>query len=248
MVPNLFTVGNMALGFFSIVASIQERWVEAASVIIVGHLFDILDGRVARWIGHTSRFGAEFDSFADWITFGLAPGIMVYLLFLKDFGKFGFLLAFFYVFTGALRLARFNVKSLKEEEGPNVNFMGLPIPGAGGFLAILVLLFVYFERGYQGKTMSLLYNHAPFVQQGIPVIVFVLALLMMSKIEYSTFKKTRFFYPKSLRAFLIMLFVCFMIYAYPQNTIFFLYIGYILWGILNATWRTYRLRKLANRS
>ena len=245
MVPNLFTVGNMALGFFALMAAVHENWVVASTAIFIAHVLDVLDGRIARWMGMTSRFGAEFDSFADWISFGLAPAVMVYFVALKDFGKLGFLLAFFYIFAGALRLARFNVKSLKEEEGQKVHFTGLPIPGAGGLLAVLVLLYGLFENGNQGKTMNFLYHQAPFLKEGIPIIVFLLSLLMMSKIEYSNFKKTRFFYPKSLRAFMIMLFVCFMIYAYPQNTIFFLYVGYILWGILNTGWRAYRLRKTA---
>lgn len=244
MVPNMFTVGNMALGFFSIMAAFENRWLAAPSAIFVAHIFDILDGRVARWMNQTTQFGAEFDSFADWISFGLAPGIMVYLLFLRDFGKLGFLLAFFYIFAGALRLARFNVKSSEStSKAPASSFIGLPIPVAGGFLAILVIIVGFASSGHQGRTMSLLYNRAPLIKEVIPVIVFLLSLLMISKVQYSTFKSTRLVRPRSLPSLLTMVFVCFMIYAYPQNTIFFLYIGYIVWGLINATWRSYRMRK-----
>src|SRR5206468_3521831 len=80
VLPSLFTVGNMALGFFAIMSAFNERWIAAPTAIFVAHVMDILDGRVARWMGTSSRFGGEFDSFADWISFGIAPGTMVYLL------------------------------------------------------------------------------------------------------------------------------------------------------------------------
>jgi len=243
MVPNLFTVANMALGFFAIMAAIDNRWLTAPICIFVAHIMDILDGRVARWMGLSSQFGGQFDSFADWVSFGIAPAIMVYLLALKDFGKLGFLLAFFFVLCGALRLTRFNLKA-SEPAGasPSTSFSGLPIPGAGGFLAILVLLFGLSESGHRGRTMFLLYQNVPHLLEAIPVIVFLLSLLMISKVEYSTFKRTRLFRPQSLQALIITLFGCFMIYAYPENTIFILYSGYILWGVINTSWRAYRLR------
>src|SRR5947207_1636357 len=122
MVPNLFTVLNMALGFFAILASFENRWIAAPTAIFVAHAMDIMDGRMARWMKVTSPFGGEFDSFADWISFGIAPGIMVYLLALRDFGKLGFLLTFLYVFSGAVRLARFNVKSAENEGVPSLTF------------------------------------------------------------------------------------------------------------------------------
>ena len=244
VVPSLFTVANMGLGLFAILAATEERWVAAPTAIFVGHIMDILDGRVARWMGMSTKFGGEFDSFADWISFGIAPAIMVYLLALKDFGKLGFLLAFFFVLCGALRLARFNLKASEPSDGgPSLHFTGLPIPGAGGFLSVLVLLIGLAERGERGRTMELIYNQVPHFREGISVIVFGLALLMISRVQYTTFKRTQFFRPRSLRTFLITLFVCFMIYSYPENTIFILYSGYILWGLIGTLWRAYRLRR-----
>lgn len=155
MLPNLITVANMFLGFFAIMMALDHRWVAASAAIFVAHACDILDGRIARWIGHTSRFGIEYDSFADWISFGIAPALMVYLLALKDFGKAGLLLTFFYILCGALRLARFNVKSMETGETSGLHFTGLPIPGAGGFIAILVLLFGLYAENHQGRTMGL---------------------------------------------------------------------------------------------
>lgn len=248
MVPNLFTVGNMVLGFFAIVATLDGRWFAAPIAIFVAHIFDILDGRLARWMGHESKFGGEFDSFADWISFGLAPALMVYVYFLSHHGKLGFLLAFFYVFAGAFRLARFNVKMSEDHDGPSQNFTGLPIPGAGGFLAILVLLNGLAVNGSQGKTLDVLYRLAPRLDEAMAVIVFSLSLLLISKIQYSTFKRMRLLRPRSLRSFLILLFVCFMIYAYPQNTIFILYAGYILWGLINTAWSAYTIRRSTRRN
>jgi CDP-diacylglycerol--serine O-phosphatidyltransferase len=243
MVPNMFTVGNMALGFFAILAAFDGRWIAAPAAIFVAHILDIFDGRVARWMGVSSPFGGQFDSFADWISFGVAPGVMVYLLALKDYGRLGFLLTFFYVFAGAFRLARFNLKAAEGDGSPSLMFAGLPIPVAGGFISILVLLFAFYQDEHLGRTLPLLYYQVPLLRAGIPIIVFLLSLLMVSKIPFSTFKRTHFFRPQSLHTFMITLFVCFMIYAYPQNTIFFLYAGYILFGLVGMAVRGYRLRR-----
>ncbi len=243
MVPNMFTVMNMALGFFAILAALEGRWVAAPTAIFIAHVMDILDGRLARWLKVTSPFGGEFDSFADWMSFGIAPALMVYFLALKDYGRLGFLLTFFFIFAGAFRLARFNLKSAEGDGGPSLMFSGLPIPVAGGFIAVLVLLFGLYQTEHQGRTMSLIYRQVPVLRSAIPVIVFGLALLMMSKVPFTTFKRTHFFRPQSTVMLMVMLFVCFMIYAYPQNTIFILYTGYIVWGLVSMVVRAYRLRK-----
>jgi len=238
--PSLFTVMNMALGFYAIIAAVDRKWTHAAAAVFVGHIMDVIDGRLARFIGGSSKFGGEFDSFADLVSFGMAPAVMVYLLALRDYGKLGFLLAFFFVLCGALRLARFN---LKADAAPSASFVGLPIPGAGGCLAMLVLLIGLYESGRQGRVTGALYDIIPFLRKGIPLIVFGLALLMVSKVQYATFKKTHLFRPQSIRTFLVTVFALFMIYAYPQNSIFIIYVSYIVWGIFTTVWRAYRLRK-----
>jgi CDP-diacylglycerol---serine O-phosphatidyltransferase len=171
--------------------------------------------------------------------------VMVYLLALRDYGKLGFLLSFLFLLCGALRLARFNLKSAQGEGAPSPAFVGLPIPGAGGCVAMLVLLVGFYQSGHQGRMGNTLYGFVPFLRKMIPVIVFGLSLLMISKVQYANFKKTRLFRPQSLRTFMIMIFVFFMIYAYPQNTIFILYSAYILWGILGTVWRAYKLGRHA---
>jgi CDP-diacylglycerol--serine O-phosphatidyltransferase len=243
MVPNLFTVANMALGFFAILAAFDHRWIAAPTAIFIAHTMDILDGRIARWLGIASDFGMEFDSFADLISFGLAPAVMIYVLALDSYGRLGIALAFFFVLCGAIRLTRFNLKTALPSDAPSQVFSGLPIPVAGGFIAVLVLLFGLYQENHQGRTMTIIYRQIPLLKAGIPVIVAGLAWLMVSKVQYATFKRTHLFRPQSLRTFMFMLFVLFMIYAYPQNTVFILYFTYILWGIFNALLRAYRMRR-----
>ncbi|MFN0117872.1 MAG: CDP-diacylglycerol--serine O-phosphatidyltransferase [Elusimicrobiota bacterium] len=246
LVPSLFTVANMGLGFFAIFCAIEERWIAAPTAIFIGHIMDIFDGRIARAMGTASKFGGEFDSFADWMSFGIAPAIMIYLMALKEFGDLGLLLSFFFILCGAIRLTRFNLKGSAEgtgtDAGPSLHFTGLPIPGAGGFLAVLVLLFGLYESDHQGRTLSIIHNQVPTLKAAIPVIVFGLSFLMVSKIQYSTFKKTKLFHPRSLKTFLITLFALFMIYSYPQNTIFILYVSYICWGIVITGFRYYKMK------
>lgn len=220
MFPSLLTLGNMGLGFFALIASVNHEFTKAATAIIVAHILDILDGRVARWTKTESQFGVEFDSYADWMSFGIAPAVMVYFLALNDYKTWGLPLAFLFAVCAALRLARFNLKAHRgEKSGPY--FVGLPSPVAGGTLAIFVLLFQISDKALQAQTISFL----------IPGIVFVLALLMVSRLRYSTFKQFHLLRPRTLRSFVITILVLTMIYVYPQNTIFFLYAGYIISGL-----------------
>jgi CDP-diacylglycerol--serine O-phosphatidyltransferase len=242
LVPSAFTLANMALGFYAIIASFNEEYAHAATAIIIGNIADMFDGRVARWTKTTSRFGIEFDSLADWISFGVAPALMIYNLALEQYGKWGFLLAFFFAVCGALRLARFNIKAHESTESPSY-FTGLPIPAAGGAVAVFVLLYDMWAEGKTEKTFKILMNEVPILYQAVPLIVFGLALLMVSNVQYTSFKKMNLLRPHSLRALMLILFGGFMIYAYPQNTIFILYAVYILWGLVDTTWRTLRVRK-----
>lgn len=231
----------MGLGFFSILASIKGNWSHAAWCIIASIILDIFDGRIARWTKTSSKFGVEFDSLADWISFGIAPALMIYLLVLKDHGRIGFAISLFYVICGAMRLARFNLKTLGEEE-PTPYFVGLPIPAAGGILASFVILYDIWAQGKKARTLKLVMKQVPAFYHLLPGIIFVLALLMISGVRYSSFKKINILKPRTIRAFVITLLVCLMIYIYPQNTIFVLFVGYICSGILEYLWRAYRMR------
>ena len=122
ILPNLLTSGCLVGGFYAIVAAFNGDYIIAAIAIMIAFFFDGVDGRVARLTKTTSRFGVEFDSLADLVAFGVAPGILVFTWALQPFGRVGWLAAFLYVACGALRLARFNVQ---------VGHHGVPIfPGA----------------------------------------------------------------------------------------------------------------------
>lgn len=240
LIPSLITAGNMGLGFFSMTASIRGEWSLAAWCTLGSILLDIFDGRIARWTRTTSKFGVEFDSLADWISFGIAPALMMYLLVLKSYGRIGFAITLLFVICGALRLARFNLKSFSEEEA-SPYFVGLPIPAAGGILASFVILYDIWSAGKKARTIALVMKQIPTFFHVLPGVVFLLSILMVSNLRYSTFKRMDLFKPRSLRAFLITILVCLMIYIYPQNTIFILFLGYICSGILEYFWRAYKL-------
>jgi CDP-diacylglycerol--serine O-phosphatidyltransferase len=240
--PNILTATNLALGFYSITASIQGQWSVAAWTILGCIIIDILDGRIARWTKSSSHFGVEFDSLADLIAFGLAPAVMMYLFVLQDYGRIGFALCLLFVLCGALRLARFNVRSQdKEEEFPY--FLGLPIPAAGGILASFVILYDIWYGGKKARTIALIMKQVPELYHLLPVIIFVLTILMVSRLRYSSFKTVNLLKPRSMRAFLTIILIGLMIYIFPQNTIFVLFVGYICSGIFEYVWRAYHMHR-----
>lgn len=245
VLPSILTAANLSLGFYSITASINQNWSHAAWAILASIIVDILDGRTARWTNTTSQFGVEFDSLCDLISFGLAPAMMAYLLVLGDYGRIGFAISLLYVICAALRLARFNLKSHSENanEEPAHYFVGLPTPAAGGILASFVILYDIWAEGKPVRTIHLVMKQIPAFYHLLPGIVFVLSILMVSGLRYSSFKRMNLFKPRSIRAFLMTILTCLMIYIYPQNTIFVLFIAYICSGILEYFWRIYTMRR-----
>lgn len=171
LVPNAVTLGNMFCGFLTIIYAASGRFDKAALAIGLAVLLDGLDGRVARRLNATSRFGLEFDSFSDLISFGVAPALLLYnWCFRTGADEFGVFVTFVYAICAASRLARFNISD------PNIkNFTGLPTPGAAGLVAALV-------------------NFAPTVQISIwlqalgTLVMLSLAGLMVSKIEFFSLK------------------------------------------------------------
>ena len=177
--PNLFTTGNLFSGFFGIVKAIGGDFELAAVAVLASCLFDILDGKVARMTGGTSRFGVEYDSLADLVAFGVAPGLLIYLMALKPYGRIGWLAAFVYMACGALRLARFNVQA---ETSSKKYFVGLPIPGGALMLATTVLFLRYWEISVRG----------PVIGPVLLLITFLLGSFMVSTFPYNSFKDVEF--------------------------------------------------------
>jgi CDP-diacylglycerol--serine O-phosphatidyltransferase len=177
--PNLFTTGNLFSGFFGIVKSIGGEFELAAIAVLASCLFDILDGKVARMTGSTSRFGVEYDSLADLVAFGVAPGLLIYLMALKPYGRIGWLAAFVFMACGALRLARFNVQV---ETSSKKYFVGLPIPGGATMIATTVLFLRYWEIAV----------HGPVIGPVLLVMTFLLGSFMISTLPYNSFKDFEF--------------------------------------------------------
>lgn len=242
--PSLFTVGNMACGFYSLLAVHRGEFVSAATAIIVGMAFDALDGRVARLVHGESTFGIEFDSLSDFLTFGIAPAHMMYGFILKDYGAWGYPIAFFYAMCGALRLARFNAVA-HDSGGSKTHFTGLPIPGGAGFLASFVLLYQIIEEGRPAHTWKLLMDQIPGLYALAPAMVLVMGLLMISTIPYPAFKQANALQPRSVKVLLFAVIGGFLLFYYPTNVIFLIFWSYALLGPVG--WVVKRVMNLLGR-
>jgi CDP-diacylglycerol--serine O-phosphatidyltransferase len=137
LVPNGVTLANIAFGFLAMVAAANQQFERACVLFFCAALCDLLDGRLARMLNASSKFGMELDSLSDVVSFGIGPGFLVYQAVLKDLGVVGIVISVAYVLCGALRLARFNVGG-----GPlsDVTFLGCPIPIAGGYILSFVMV------------------------------------------------------------------------------------------------------------
>ncbi|MFH1283005.1 MAG: CDP-diacylglycerol--serine O-phosphatidyltransferase [bacterium] len=242
VLPTTFTLLNLSLGFFAIIEVFKSNFSNAAWAIVACHFCDVLDGRVARMTNTTSSFGIEFDSFADWISFGIAPAIMMHQLILYQYGKLGFIIALLFVISSCLRLARFNVKSLDGNNISDSYFVGLPTPAAGGILAAFVLVYQLFYQEITAKTIPLLMQNVPIFAKSMPLFMFFLSIAMVSQVKWNNFKMIKFSRPKPFSSLVIVLIFGLLIYVYPENFIFLLYLAYIVWGLLGFVLRFRRFK------
>lgn len=229
LAPSLLTVGNMGCGFYALLATQRGEFVPAATAILAGMVFDALDGRVARLVHGESMFGVEFDSLSDFLTFGIAPAHMMYAFILKDYGAWGYPLAFLYALSGGLRLARFNATA-HDTGGSKTHFTGLPIPGGAGFLASFVLLYQIIEEGRPAHTWKLLMDQVPLLYGLAPALTLIVAFLMISTIPYPAFKQANAMQPHSTKTLLLLVIALMVLCIYPQNAIFMIFLSYALLG------------------
>jgi CDP-diacylglycerol--serine O-phosphatidyltransferase len=215
VLPNLVTSGSLFAGFHSIASTYNGNFEKAAIGIIVGGILDGLDGRIARMTRTTTRFGVEYDSLADLVTFGVAPAFLVYGWALSAFGRWGWLAAFLYLICGALRLARFNVQINTVEKE---KFNGLPIPAAAIFVASMILLF-YYLGGSGG-----------FRHFAVLLTIYVLAFLMVSTVKFNSFKDLEPFRRRPFNTLVMFVFLALLLAAEPQVMIFVFTALYILSG------------------
>lgn len=142
VVPSVLTLLGLCSGITAIKFAIASEWNLAVAAIIFAMLFDMLDGRAARFLGADTRFGAQLDSLADLVSFGVAPGVLIYMWSLSRMGNAGWVAALIFCACSAIRLARFNVQSVRDEgsSAHNPYFTGLPTPAAAGLLLLPMML------------------------------------------------------------------------------------------------------------
>ncbi len=181
MIPNILTLMAMSAGLTAIRFASESHWKNAALAILAAAILDALDGRIARLLKGTSRFGAELDSLSDILSFGVAPGLILYFWSLQNFSRIGWILVLLYAVSCALRLARFNTM-IEVSEPPiwaSTFFTGVPAPAAAGVVLLpLIVSFNLFE---------------PFMRSPEVVATFMVlaSFLMVSRIPTYSFKKVR---------------------------------------------------------
>lgn len=224
ILPNLVTTGNLFCGFFAIIQAIKGQFLFAAYAIVAAAVFDQLDGRLARLTRSTSKFGAEYDSLCDLVSFGVAPATILYLWSLNPFGRLGWVVCFLYVACGALRLARFNVQVGVVEKN---YFQGLPIPMAAGIVASSVLAFQDLEVDANGSYLLL-------------VMTALLAFVMVSTFRYRSFKDLDLKERLPFRYLILGVVVLVAVALRPEVMLFVLFFGY---ASLGAVFGIFRLGK-----
>ena len=173
LLPSLFTVGNILLGFYAVIRGLRGDFHLGALLIILAGVLDNLDGRIARLTHTESDFGREFDSLADNLTFGIAPALLCYLWGLQEAGRTGWLVPLFFLVCAASRLARFNVQARPVDSR---YFVGLPVPAAAGSVASIL----FFAPDVKW--------HPWLIWLVMGALVW-LGLLMVSTFRYTSFKQ-----------------------------------------------------------
>jgi CDP-diacylglycerol--serine O-phosphatidyltransferase len=253
--PNLMTAGNLFCGFMSVINCIQARLAEtsidgryagssnydhyryAVYFIFGAAAFDALDGRLARMGGRESLFGAEFDSLADVISFGIAPALMMFFFILSPtqgyewFRNIGWGVGFVYLLCAAMRLARFNVitnpllhRSKKES---SKDFVGLPVPAAASTVAALVLFLLHLAENDRSLNRWAL---------ALPPLMVMVALLMMSTVRYPSGKNVGMETQTRVRPFIALLALLALVVFYKEVGFLTICLGYIFFGLVRQ-WR-----------
>ncbi|MCX6867240.1 MAG: CDP-diacylglycerol--serine O-phosphatidyltransferase [Verrucomicrobia bacterium] len=260
LLPNLMTACNLACGFFAVLMifkglievqvemsdhgplsakkyyEISRDYYEYAILLIFGScLFDMLDGRLARFGGHDSPFGREFDSLADIISFGMAPAMLLSRAVLFPLPKnIGWAIALIYLICGAMRLAKFNcLAALPKKPGDSSDFHGLPIPMAAGFIASLTFLLIdLYENDHELGVWK-------FVLAGV---MLGLSLLMISTIRYPSFKKVGWRTRGTLGAIVITVLLIYITVQFHYIMPVVLFSAYLLYGMIRP-WISQKMRK-----
>lgn len=233
LLPNLFTTAGLFAGFYAIVSAMKGNFDTAAIAVFIAMIADTLDGRVARLTNTQSAFGAEYDSLSDMVAFGIAPAIISFTWALSSLGKLGWLIAFFYVAGGALRLARFNTQIQVADKR---YFQGLAIPAAAGLIVSMV--WAGKEYGISGYLVSV-------------VMAFwttLTAALMVSNIRYYSFKSVDLKGRVPFVAILCVVLIYAAISIDPPKMLCLTFLIYSLSGPILTLWNLRKKRLLRENS
>ena len=199
-IPNTFTALNMACGFAAILLAFHGEFYKACMFIVLGAIFDSVDGRIARKTNTQSTFGEQFDSLSDLVSFGVSPAIVYYFKFLKDTGRPGMVACFFFMLCGALRLARFNSTIDKNKSD---YFQGLPIPGGATAAISLIFLSEIFPQIEDFRALTVLY-------------LLFYATLMISNIPFPSFKKSEWVRTHKKQVLMIIFLIFASLFIYEE--------------------------------
>jgi CDP-diacylglycerol--serine O-phosphatidyltransferase len=219
LLPNLLTTAGLFSGFFAIVSSMNGKFESAAVAIFVAMIFDGLDGRVARLTNTQSEFGAEYDSMADMVSFGVAPALISYNWALSGLGKIGWLAAFIFVAGAALRLARFNTQLAVADKR---YFQGLASPAAAALVAGLV---------WAGVDYKVDGNDYGYI---VALMTMIAGLLMVSNFKYNSFKEVNIHGKVPFVALLIMMLIFVVVATEPALVLFIAFSLYAIAGPINT--------------
>ena len=256
-VPNMMTAGNLFCGFIAIINCIQARLAETSLTHLyldrspAGHyrfavycifgacVFDALDGRLARMGGRESLFGAEFDSLADVVSFGMAPALMMFFFILSPtaadptgtdlswFREIGWIVGFIYLLCAAMRLARFNVITNpllhRGAKQSSKDFVGLPVPAAASTVAALMLFLLQLEDHNKAPTRWAL---------ALPFLMLLIALLMMSTVRYPSGKQLDLQTKTRTGPFIGILVVAVLGIYFKEVALLTVFLGYISFGLI----------------
>jgi CDP-diacylglycerol--serine O-phosphatidyltransferase len=216
LLPSLFTMGNMVSGFYAIICGLDGQFRKGSLFILLAAALDSVDGRIARMTGTESDFGKEYDSLADVITFGAAPGMLVYLWGLREFNEDSWLLSVFYMVCTATRLARFNVQTRVVDSR---SFVGLPSPWA----ALTICALLSFAPDLTGDTRVVM-------QVALGMALLLIGVLMVSTFRYNSFKKIDLRKRWSYRAFVPFAAILLVFLFIPRAALLVITLLYTLSG------------------
>jgi len=222
LIPGVFTMGNVVCGFLSILSAFEGHVTAACWFVILAGVLDVLDGRAARMAGATSQFGVELDSLADFLSFGVAPAVLVYSIRLNSLGKLGLIISIMYIMAAAYRLARYNIMADTEEKK---DFVGMPVPLAAFGLVSYVIFSYNLWNGLQ-------------YDEVLVTMIAVFSFVMVSQIQYETMPETfATHWDRMKAAALVVAAIC--LAFRPRLLLFPIVVAYILFGLGREGYRLF---------